>query len=51
VSQFFKSEELTNDHGKKFYKIIGLIQGIRTRADAVLMRNLIDSDNYNKIIG
>jgi hypothetical protein len=25
VVNYFKSEELTNDHGKKFYKISGMI--------------------------
>lgn len=49
VNKFFESEELTNDHGKKFYKIAGMIQGIRTRADAVLLRNLIQADNFSKI--
>jgi hypothetical protein len=35
------SEEIINDHGKRFYRITGLIHGIPTRADAVLLRNLI----------
>jgi hypothetical protein len=36
---FFESQEIINEHGKKFYRILGLIQGIRARAEAVLLRN------------
>ena len=50
VSTFFESDELINEHsGKKFYKISGMISGIRTRADAVLLRNLIQADNFSRI--
>jgi adenylate cyclase 10 len=50
VHRYFESQELSDDHsGKKFYKIQGMIQGIRTRADAVLLRNLIQTDNFSKI--
>ena len=42
---------MTNDHGKKFYRITGLIQGIRSRADAVLLKNMIDAENYTRIQG
>lgn len=41
VSEFFQSEEIISEHGGKFYKISKMIEGIRTRADAVLLRNLI----------
>ncbi len=51
VRDYFKSVEVINNHGKPFYRITSLIQGIRTRADAVLMRNLIDPDNYTRIQG
>jgi hypothetical protein len=39
VEQYFKGDEI-NEHGKKFYKVTEMISGIRTRADAVLLRNL-----------
>jgi hypothetical protein len=39
VVEYFISEEIINEHGKHFYRIVGMKQGIRTRADAVLLRN------------
>lgn len=47
VSSFFTSEQIIDDHsGLPFYRITSLVQGIRTRADAVLLKNLLtDSAN------
>lgn len=50
MSPFFKAEELDGEHGDKFYRIEGMISGIRTRADAVLLRSLITAELYSKII-
>lgn len=49
MEQFFTGEEM-EESGKKFFKITEMKMGIRTRADAVLLRNLIQADNYAKII-
>ncbi len=50
VVEYFKSEEIISEHGKHFYRIVGMKQGIRTRADAVLLRNQVQADN-SKIQG
>ena len=43
---FFESEEIIDEeHGKRFYRILGLIQGIRARAEAVLLRNQVQTEN------
>ena len=39
VVEYFVSEEIISEHKKHFYRIVGMKQGIRTRADAVLLRN------------
>jgi adenylate cyclase 10 len=50
VSEYFKSEEIDSEHGGKFYRITGMGQGgIRTRADAVLLRNMLNPDDAGLI--
>lgn len=50
VRRFYSSDELTNDHGEKFYKIIKLVgEGVKTRADALVLRSNISAETYHKI--
>jgi len=50
VRRFYSSEELTNDHGEKFYKINKLVgEGVKTRADALVLRSNISAETYHKI--
>ena len=49
MREYFKAEELDSEHGGKFYKIQTMTQGIRTRAEAILRRNLAQADTYMKI--
>ncbi len=51
MSSFFKADEIIAEDGGKFYQIEGMISGIRTRADAVLLRGMITPELYSKIIG
>ena len=50
MKRFYSSEELTNDHGEKFYKINKLVgEGVKTRADALVLRSNISAETYHKI--
>lgn len=50
MHSFFKAVEI-EEHGRRFYRITDLVQGIRTRADAVLLRNNLDGESYGRIQG
>ena len=50
VRRFYSSEELINDNGEKFYKVLKLVgEGVKTRADALVLRSNISAETYHKI--
>ena len=50
VTEMYQAEVNTNKLGEKFYLISKLIgEGIKTRADALVLRSNISSETYSKI--
>jgi hypothetical protein len=42
--KYYRGTEIINDEGKKFYDVTQVIEGIRGRADAVLLKSQIKLD-------
>ena len=47
--KYYEGHEIINDEGKKFYKVMKVREGIRGRADAVLLKQAMKLDKLVRI--
>jgi class 3 adenylate cyclase len=45
-NQYYVGEELVNEEGQKFFRVASVIQGIRGRADAVLLKSQMNLSKF-----
>jgi hypothetical protein len=49
VRNFYNGIEITSNEGKKFYRITKVIEGVRGRADAILLKSSIKIEKFESM--